>query len=250
MLENIHQATEWLETTLREDPKEERSLLAAVSTLAERSQLAALLGSLLADQQSTAAAADQSYAHPLGFDRFVLAMSRELDVELRLHVWWPGNHEILEDVHNHQFPFASAVIDGILDMEALERASDGVLMQEYALTSGGAVATSRFRHVGSAILTCTLRSCMPAETVYYMSARALHRITGTNDGLTATLLLRGPVVRSGTTVFSNQTTRQRASIVRPTMTPRSFAEGVAAYLETLDAGVVHTLASRRLSTTP
>jgi hypothetical protein len=33
-------------------------------------------------------------------------------------------------------------------------------------------ATSRFRHVGSAILTCTLRSCMPAETVYYMSARA------------------------------------------------------------------------------
>jgi hypothetical protein len=232
MLENISEASHWLEAALREDPREERRLQAVVSRLSERSQLAILLRSLLADGRLTEAAAARSYVHPLGFDRYVLASSPRADCELRLHIWWPGKHEIVEDVHNHQFAFASAVVDGFLEMEALERSDDGVAMQEFELTSDGGVATSRFRHVGEAVLACTARSWMSAETVYCMAAPSLHRITGTGEGLTATLLLRGPLVRLGTTVFSTQAT-ERATIVRPTMTPRSFGEGLAAYLETL-----------------
>ncbi len=237
MIENIHEAARWLEMALRPDPGQERRLLAAVSVLSEKPQLAVLLRSLLADRRSTAAVAAHSFTHPLGFDKLALAMSPSFDYHLRLHVWWPGEQESVEDVHNHRFAFASAVLDGVLDMQTFERADDGLPVQEYESTWSRAVGISTFRHVGNAVLGCTLTSRMPAGTVYCMSARALHRITAARGGISATLFLQGPIMRPWTAIFSDQATRRRPAIARPTMSPRSFGERVAAYLETLEASL-------------
>ncbi len=129
------------------------------------------------------------------------------------------------------------MLDGALEMQAFERADDGLPVQEYESVWSGEVGISTFRHVGDAVLGCTLTSRMPAGTVYCMSARALHRITVARGGLTTTLFLQGPAMRPWTAIFSDHTTRRRPAIARPTMTPQSFGERVAAYLETLEASL-------------
>lgn len=237
MIGDIREATRWLETTLRPDPGDERRLMDAVLPLSERTQLAVLVRSLLADRQLTTAAAAESYPHPLGFDRLVLTPHDDLDFQLRLHVWWPGRQDIIEDVHNHRFPFASTVLDGALEMQILERAAEGISMREFDSTSAGRVGTSRFRHVGDVRLSVTFAARVPTGTTYCMSAPALHRITGTDGGLTATLFLRGIAVQPTSAVLSGDSASQRPTVARPTMAPRSFCERMTAYVETLEASL-------------
>jgi len=234
MFENIHEATRWLEATLRPQG-DGRRLRAAVATLSGKPQLALLLRSLLADRQSMAVAAAQSYTHPLGFDKLTLAILKDLDYQLRLHIWWPDRENAIEDVHNHRFAFASAVLDGALKMQTFERADDGARVQEYRSPLGTTVGVSLFRHLGDANLACTATSHMPAGSVYRMSARTLHRILIANAAdLTATLFLQGPIMQPWTAVFSDHAVRQRPTIARPTMAPGSFGERVAAYVERLE----------------
>ena len=236
MFTSLDQATRWLETMLRQDLEEERSLLATVSMLSGKAQLAATLRSLLADRQWVALAAAQSYAHPLGFDRLTLLSPRSYDCQLSLHVWWPDQETTVEDIHNHRFSFASVVLDGALEMQTFEHANDSVPMEEYQATPGNKVGISQFRHVGDASLDCTLNSRMPAGSGYYLSSRTLHRImTSSDTELTATLFLRGPIMQPSTAVFSDPSIRHRPDIARPTMAPQSFGERVASYLEALEA---------------
>jgi hypothetical protein len=115
MIWDIHEAMRYLGSALGQGRGDQEALLEAISKLSGREQLAALLESLLVDRQALAAAAQRSYTHPLGFDKFVLATSAALEYQLSLHVW-PERQERVEDVHNHRFAFASAVLDGVLEM--------------------------------------------------------------------------------------------------------------------------------------
>jgi hypothetical protein len=231
----MHGATRWLEAMLSSEIEQTR-LRAVVATLSGKPQLAVLLRSLLADRDWMAVAAAQSYAHPLGFDKLALVTPRGFNYQLSLHVWWPEQVQIVEDIHNHRFAFASAVLKGVLEMQTFERAEDGIPMQEYQSSPGDRVGISQFRHVGDASLSCTSISRMPAGSVYYLSSCTVHRIaTASADELTATLFLQGPIMRLWTAVFSDHRIRQRSAIARPTMTPHSFGERVSRLIEALEA---------------
>jgi hypothetical protein len=234
MLGDIREAVRSLEEALPPDDNQEGRLIDAVVPLSERRQLARLLHSLLADRQMTTACAAESYAHPLGFDRLVLTPSSDQAFQLRLHVWWPGRHRIVEDVHNHRFPFASAILDGGLRMQLLERSAQGTTMQEFDSASAGPVGSTQFTHLGVVRVAPTFAGWMPKGTFYCMAAAALHRITGTDPELTATLFLRGGIVQPTAAVISEEAAQHRSTIVRRTMDPSSFSDRIAAYAETLE----------------
>jgi hypothetical protein len=238
MLNDIRQATGWLDASLRAAGVGQPTLRTAVSRISPSRQLGILLRSILDDPESLAEAAAQSYVHPLGFDKLVLATTPNF--QLRLHVWWPGHGGTVEDVHNHRFPFGSSVLHGELEMRTFVRASDGLPMEEYEESAGTAVGDTRFRHVGEAALDCTNVAGIPMGLSYSLSAHELHRISVSRDCLTATLFLRGPTVSTATSVFSNGTSGDRSNLARPTMSRSVFADRLDAYLAALADDTVIT----------
>lgn len=234
MLADIREAIRSLEAALPPNDSQDGRLLDAVVSLSERRQLARLLHSLLSDEQMSRACAAESYPHPLGFDRLVLTPSGDDTFQLRLHVWWPGRDRIVEDVHNHRFPFASTILDGGLRMQLLERSAAGATMQEFDSAGAGPIGSTQFAHLGAVRVAPTFAGWMPRGTSYCMAAAALHRITGTDPALTATLFLRGRIVQRTAAVMSAEATRHRSTILRQTMDPFNFSQRIAAFAETLE----------------
>jgi hypothetical protein len=172
--------------------------LETTSSLAQPSRLAGLLRSLGHDGGAVANCASQSYLHPLGFHKLMLINAAPL-FELRLHVWWPDSSPGADHIHNHRFPFASAIVRGGYKMQIFQAAATGVPMLEYReqpSPDGGWQLTA----VSPAHLTPVASLNLAPGTSYAVAADTLHRVTVAPGSLCVTLLLStayaaGPTTR-------------------------------------------------------
>ena len=91
------------------------SLRMFTATFADKRIVAALVDSILADDDAIESIATRSYPHPIGFDKLVLHHDRETGWKLRLHIYWRGNNRAeTERLHLHRFEMASAIVSGEL----------------------------------------------------------------------------------------------------------------------------------------
>jgi fructose-1,6-bisphosphatase/inositol monophosphatase family enzyme len=85
------------------------------AAFADKRIVAALVDSILADDDALGAIAARSYPHPIGFDKLVLHHDKASGWKLRLHIYWRGNNRAeMERLHLHRFEMASAIISGEL----------------------------------------------------------------------------------------------------------------------------------------
>jgi hypothetical protein len=207
--------------------------LETTSWLAEPSFLARLLRSLRDDRNAVAQCANQSYRHPLGFQKIML-LNGEPQFDLRLHVWWPDSDPGVDHVHNHRFAFASTVVAGGYQMQLFHPDPAGVPMAEYReqiSPHGGWELTP----VGTTRLGVLTSVHLTQGASYALAANALHRVTVAPGSLCVTLLLRtalgsGPATR----VFAAPDDRVPAMIPASQMSGEDYREQLEALIGELD----------------
>ena len=144
------------------------------------------------DVEWLSAIACVSYKHANGFSKLVLGESES--GRLRLHIWEP-DAAAEENIHEHRWHFASAVIAGSIESEIWVDAFDcrAPTFEEfiYEVHSGGA---SR-RSVGRTRAACLRKVTRLAGDAYFMLPGVMHRIARTS-GVTATLVFTTAPSRS------------------------------------------------------
>jgi hypothetical protein len=146
------------------------------------------------------AVAGQSYRHANGFSKLVLADSE--CGRLRLHIWEPGS-AAEENIHEHRWHFASAVLAGSIESEvwvdALDRRAATFEEFIYEVREGKATRWA----VGRTRAMCTRKASKHAGDGYFMLPGVMHRITRTN-GVTATLVCTTMPSRSWNRMLSRE----------------------------------------------
>lgn len=181
----------------------QEAVLEAMSALAQPPRFAELLRSLLASRPASAACADWSYLHPLGFLKLMLIKATP-QFELRVHTWWSSRSPGLEHVHNHRFAFVSTVVLGGYDMQIFTVDETGIPMNEYE-ERARLDAGWRLEPVGLAHLRILTTARLRQGSSYTLAPEALHRVIVPPGALCATLVLHtataGP---RATRVFAEQ----------------------------------------------
>ena len=109
--------------------------MATVDEIRSEKYVESFIEALLTDERALSHSAGQSYEHFNGFDKIVLLSSQEPGFKLRLHVWWPGMPRNLENVHNHRWNFASAILRGSYKTQIYTFDQSGAQMSHYAYSS-------------------------------------------------------------------------------------------------------------------
>lgn len=178
-------------------------VMSAVAEVLRRYALSQLTSDLIAvstDARWLEKVAAQSYRHANGFSKLVLADSEV--GRLRLHIWEPGAASE-ENIHEHRWHFASAVIAGTIESETWVDAfdHDAPTFKEfiYEVRAGRA---SR-RSVGRTRAACARTAVRRAGDAYYMLPGVMHRITRTN-GVTATLVFTTAASRTWNRMLADE----------------------------------------------
>ncbi|HEY2577158.1 MAG TPA: hypothetical protein VGI74_12710 [Streptosporangiaceae bacterium] len=179
----------------------QRAALEAVSGLGAPGQIVPVLRALREDPQIVAARAVQSYRHPLGFDKLELIDAAPRFI-LRLHIWWPDRPRGTEDVHNHRYAPASAILHGGYEMQVFQSASHGAVMAEFREEYTVHEASWRLDPIGEAHLTLTAMSKLTSGDSYVLAADTLHRVAIAPEVACVTLFLETAPIRSTTQIFT------------------------------------------------
>lgn len=164
--------------------------------LGHRPTLKKLLSSIRDDRDTCASIAQRSYAHANGFDKIVLC-SDPGRWHLRLHIWWPEDTPIQQDVHNHAWNYASLVAAGRLThtFYAVDTSVAGThALIEYTpyFSDINPTATPLYRVLGSCSLREKMEVCTPRGTAYWLDHREMHRIGPDPGVMSCSLILQGP----------------------------------------------------------
>lgn len=172
-----------------------------------------MIESVCASDESLARCARGSVAHPLGFDKFTLLSTPSY--QLKLHVWWPdASSRPVEDIHNHRFDFASAVVVGFLQSEVFRMAPTGAPVVRYSETNDVDQGRYGFVEDGFAHIGLSQRHSIGPRSVYFTTADVLHRVFTPARDVTATLFLKLSPVRCETTVLVDPALPKRSCRVR------------------------------------
>lgn len=203
------------------------ALVAALLPYGRAGSVQALVATVRDDPALAARTLERSLSHPLGFDKFVLFAGA--GYQLRLHVWWPGQLDPAgepvqrEDIHDHRFAFASAVVRGSLWVRTFAihpvTPAPAVVppqlmtrMREERAPDGEAYLFSPVDRVGVEPRTTAL---FTEGGGYSMREDELHQVTAEPAaGLTATLLVRVERARHHTTVLVPEQLERGASTRR------------------------------------
>lgn len=178
------------------------ALRRTVQQLASGGGLRALLGEIATSEERLEEVRARLYRHPNGFDKLVLLRGSEPDHKLRLHVWWEGRPPAEPHVHNHRWDFATTLLLGSYTFQILEEVADGPTYHEYRYHSPGESDAFSMTPVGTARLRTVLEGRIEQGASYLIDHTALHRLEGEDEGITATLVLQGPVSSPSTRVLS------------------------------------------------
>jgi hypothetical protein len=188
-------------------------LLSLALTCCSRERICDILEAVCEDELLLASCARSSVAHPLGFDKFAL-MSSDL-YQVRLHIWWPGGMRGREDIHNHRFPFVSAVIVGQLNISIYKIARTGTAMLRFQENRQAGGAGYRYVRLANVQVRQSGGSSCAAGNAYYMRSDILHRVDVADSNLAATLFVRIPRAIRSTTVLVDPAANAPAEGARP-----------------------------------
>lgn len=130
--------------------------------------------------------------HPNGFLKLPVATSDRGD-RLVFHAWLRDGPGEDNDVHNHRWDFASAVVAGSLaTTEYTVHRGQGPLT-EYAFSSGSS-GGYEVQPVGPCNVSTERAAVMPRGTVYYLSREVFHRSGAALPDPLVTLFLQTPAL--------------------------------------------------------
>lgn len=178
-------------------------------SMSQSTRVLALLDEVLADEVLLGEIAGRSYRHVNHFDKIVLVDGGRSDgYRLTLHLWKPPytEKELRDElIHDHRFSFWSAVLVGTLRSENFSRSESGAFYHRYQyIPQKSAVTTvsNFYQFTGRAPLEITDRPAKRTGEVYYLWYERIHRVLLPRDGMTCTLVLRGPRRRQHSNVFN------------------------------------------------
>ena len=188
---------------------------------------------ILTNPDHLAEIAQQSFAHPNGFDSIPLE-NRHPSYRVRLHVWWPEAALVIEDVHNHAWSFASRVLCGELNFTTYRESDAGQPFFHYPWRIG-----DKGTYDSGAVKTVNLAMALDAwftENVHYsFDLNELHRVAPikTNRPV-STLVILGKMRRDGSDVYT-ENARHGAGyrLLKDPYTPSQLADRLRRYVEYL-----------------
>jgi len=188
---------------------------------------------ILTDPDHLAEIAQQSFAHPNGFDCIPLE-NRHPSYRVRLHVWWPEAELVTEDVHNHAWSFASRVLSGDLKFQTYRASNTGQRYFHYpwrigdrGTYDGGAVKTVN--------LAIVLNACFTENMHYTFDLDEIHRVAPVKtERPVGTLVVLGKMQRDGSDVYT-ENARHGAGyrLLKDPYSPGRLADRLHRYLEFL-----------------
>lgn len=158
---------------------------------------------ILGDEDHLAEIAQQSFAHPNGFDSIPLENSHPSH-RVRLHVWWPDAPLVTEDVHNHAWSFGSRLLTGSLTFQTYRRSDDGTPHFHYPWRLGGTFAYDS-NSVNTVKLATALDATFAENTHYTFDLNELHRVAPVKtERPVSTLVVIGSWQRNGSDVYTEE----------------------------------------------
>lgn len=166
----------------------------------------ALLGEVMDDRALLTAIANRSYRHVNHFDKIVLVEAQSPNgYRLTLHLWIPpfAVRETAEElIHDHRFSFWSAILTGTLRSQEFSLDPDGVAYNAYRYSPDIGSAHNLYAYQGVRRLKRHDRVLEKASEVYYLAHDVTHRVILPEDGITCTLVLRGPRARGYSNIYN------------------------------------------------
>jgi len=188
---------------------------------------------VLKDPDHLAEIAQQSFAHPNGFDSIPLE-NRHPTYRVRLHVWWPDAPLVTEDVHNHAWSFASRVLSGELNFKTYRESDTGQQYFHYPWRIGHR-ATYDSSAVKTVNLAMTLDACFIENLCYSFDLNELHRVAPVKtERPVSTLVVLGKMQRDGSDVYT-ENARHGAGyrLLKDPYSPSQLADRLHRYIECL-----------------
>lgn len=195
--------------------------------------LVVLLNNILAQNEMFEDCLRCSYRHANGFDKIVLCSSEHY--KLRLHVYGADRkEEIAENVHDHRWRFASAVLNGVLTMDMFGE-GPGESFQQYVYNSDKSSGECGAEHVGPATLTKIGTMQYMSGEAYCMDTIEKHRIVSCRNNA-ITLMLTGSPISDVCNLYSpRQTLLQHETKIMP-YEPEQLRSKLVSIVRTLDPG--------------
>lgn len=164
--------------------------------------LSAMLKRISSDARWLEKVQRASYYHRNGFDKIVLVESDSF--KLRLHHFRPQPETLpAENIHDHRWPFASAIVSGKLRMRMYEATHWGKLpVHEYRYHSNKVNGRYNCESMGSTGLTQVDEKVYEAGTHYFMHTTTLHRIVHMPGEEAVTLILTGKPERADCRLYA------------------------------------------------
>jgi hypothetical protein len=199
-------------------------LLPLIRAHAEPAALRGIFEEIRRDPARLAEVAARSYEHENGFAKVVLHEAG--GSKLRLHVWRPGlGVPAQENIHDHRWDFASAVICGVLrsDEFAPSGTSHGERCHAYRYQRVEGSADYRLESIGRLRLARTQSRRIHAGESYYLHHSVMHRIVHDHPGVTATLVLTGEPVAADCGLYASRPMPARGSPQQRRLEPEELA---------------------------
>jgi len=167
-----------------------------------------IIQEVLADERTLESIASHSYRHVNHFDKIVLIGNEDPSAyRLTLHLWCPPytDAQVCDElIHDHRFSFWSTVLTGTLIAENFEQSELGKTFRQYRyIPEQRSQSFSDFYEFhGEIKLSKTTIQRTASGVAYYLAAPSIHRIVLPQQGITCTLVLRGPRLKSYSTVYN------------------------------------------------
>jgi hypothetical protein len=143
-----------------------------------------------------------AYWHDNGFAKVVLATGKKTGRKLVLHVWPTAAVVDTEDnIHNHRWDFASAIIIGTLEMEIFTSDRADITLDHYSYSPVGGDGRYRFERQGRMSVGRGAYFQLSAGKDYHLNNSVLHRAWGGRLGATASVVVQSAPQRPVTTVL-------------------------------------------------
>lgn len=180
----------------------EQVLPLLVQILGHPKLLSTMLCNIANDTQWLAKVQQSSYYHRNGFDKLVLMEGEHF--KLRLHHFRPFDNLLpAENIHDHRWPFASAIVSGRLCMHIYEpHPNGGIPVQAYRYHSAKTNGRYHCEPMGNCGLVQTDSLNYDAGTYYFMPTTTLHQIVQQPGDEVLTLMLTGKPERTTCRLFA------------------------------------------------
>lgn len=146
---------------------------------------------------------EASYYHRNGFHKLVLLQGTHF--KLRLHHFEAQGATVppAENIHDHRWPFASAIVSGSLHMKLFEpHVATGVPVEAYEYNSQRGQGNDRAVWKRSCFLRTTSYQVYEAGDQYFMPTTLLHQIVYVPGRQALTLMLTGKPERTTCRLFA------------------------------------------------